>query len=178
MGNNNEACQNEELTSIESTGFGQNSKGLFIAISIIGILVNIGFLFSSIFKTKRNGKSKISSLERLLIWLTLIEIGISIIWVIQTGKFNTTKIIKENCLGCKTLGLFSVFLYFSDLVILGLSVKQFKKIILNPLDAILKPEQKIKKYLAIAFIVAGIACLLALGGELTGLSVSVILYKI
>ena len=104
MGNNNEACQNEELTSIESTGFGQNSKGLFIAISIIGILVNIGFLFSSIFKTKRNGKSKISSLERLLIWLTLIEIGISIIWVIQTGKFNTTKIIKENCLGCKTLG--------------------------------------------------------------------------
>ena len=58
MGNNNEACQNEELTSIESTGFGQNSKGLFIAISIIGILVNIVFFLVPYLKQSETENQK------------------------------------------------------------------------------------------------------------------------
>ena len=66
------------LAKEEMTGFGEGSKYIYLTLSVFGILVNIGFLFSSIFKQKKNtGKNKISSLERLRIWLTIIEIGIS-----------------------------------------------------------------------------------------------------
>lgn len=163
----------KKLAQEEITGFGENSKYIYITLSVMGILVNIGFLFSSIFKQKKNtGKNKISSLERLLIWLTIIEIGISIMWVIQTGRFNSSSVILNNCDQCRALGLVSVFLYISDWIILAFTIKQFKLIMLNPLDAILKPDQNIKKYLFIAFSTAGIACVLAWIGDLTGISVS------
>ena len=162
-----------KLDNEEMTGFGKGSKSIYITLSVLGILVNIGFLFSSVFKQKKKtGKNKISSLERLLVWLTIIEIGISIIWVIQTGRFNSNKAILNYCSQCKVLAIVTVFLYISDWVILGLTIKQFKQIMLNPLDAILKPDQNIKKYLFIAFTTAGVACVLAWFGELTGISVS------
>lgn len=162
-----------DLTNEEMTGFGKGSKYIYLTLSVLGILVNIGFLFSSVSKQKKKtGKNKISSLERLLIWLTIIEIGISIIWVVQTGRFNSNKVIKDYCSQCKVLAIISVFLYISDWVILGSTIKQFKQIMLNPLDAILKPDQNIKKYLFIAFSTAGVACVLAWFGELTGISVS------
>ena len=163
----------KELSKEEMTGFGEGSKVIYITLSVFGILVNISFLFSSIFKQKKNtGKNKISSLERLLIWLTIIEIGISIMWVIQTGKFNSSNYIKSHCGQCRALALVSVFLYISDWIILAYTIKQFKMIMLNPLDAILKPDQNIKKYLFIAFTTAGVSSILAWLGDLTGISVS------
>lgn len=161
------------LAKEEMTGFGEGSKYIYLTLSVFGILVNIGFLFSSIFKQKKNtGKNKISSLERLRIWLTIIEIGISTMWVIQAGKFNSTNYIQAHCGQCRALALVSVFLYISDWIILAYTIKQFKMIMLNPLDAILKPDQNIKKYLFIAFTTAGIASILAWVGDLTGISVS------
>lgn len=167
------SCQ-MKLIDTEMIGFGKGSIGIYIAISALGILVNIGFLTSSILKIRRgNGKTKISSLEKLLIFLSLIEIGISIVWVIQTTTFVNNVIIKTKCSQCKILGLVSIFLYISDWVILGLTIKQFKQIMLNPLDAILKPDKNIREYLIIGFILAGFATLLAWYGDLTGISVSI-----
>lgn len=162
-----------DLKDIEMTGFGKGSILIYNTISILGILVNIGFLISSILKIRRgNGKTKISSLEKLLIFLSVIEIGISCIWVIQTTIFQNNKIIEEKCSQCKILGLVSIFLYISDWAILGLTIKQFKQIMLNPLDAILKPDKNIKKFLVIGFIMAGLSTFLAWYGDLTGISVS------
>lgn len=163
-----------QLKNTEMTGFGRGSINIYITISVLGILVNIGFLISSILKLRRgNGKTKISSLEKLLIFLSVIEIGISCTWVIQTTTFDNNIIIKQKCPQCKILGLVSIFLYISDWVILGLTIKQFKQIMLNPLDAILKPDKNIKKFLVTGFILAGLSTFLAWYGDLTGISVSI-----
>ena len=42
-----------KLDNEEMTGFGKGSKSIYITLSVLGILVNIGFLFSSVFKQKK-----------------------------------------------------------------------------------------------------------------------------
>ena len=76
-------------------------------------------------------------------WLSGIEIFISIIWLIQTISFYSNLTILNNCTNCRILSHITIFLYIADWVILGLTIKQFKKIMLNPLDAILKPDKNI-----------------------------------
>lgn len=165
-----------ELANEETTGFGKGSINIYRVISVLGILVNIGFLISSFIKVnKGKGKNKISSLEKLLMWLSGIEIFISIIWLIQTISFYSNLTILNNCTNCRILSHITIFLYIADWVILGLTIKQFKKIMLNPLDAILKPDKNIIYYLISAFVLASFATFLVWVGKLTGISVRILL---
>ena len=48
-----------KLDNEEMTGFGKGSKSIYITLSVLGILVNIGFLFSCVFKRKKKTGKKV-----------------------------------------------------------------------------------------------------------------------
>lgn len=152
-------------------GFGKGSIEIYITLCVLGVILNISFLISSFYKKlqKIKKQKKISSLEKLMMVLSCIEICISVIWFSNSVAYQSPKIIKEKCGGCKVLGVFTLFFYILDWIVLTMAINQFKQIILNPIDAM--PNKKIMRYLICAFLIAIVTSLIAHFTEIVGLSV-------
>ena len=156
---------------IDKMGFGKGSIEIYITLCVLGILLNIAYLISSFYKKlqKIKKQKKISSLEKLMMVLSVIEICISIIWFANSIAFQTPIIIKKNCSECLVLGEFTIFFYILEWIVISMAINQFKQIILNPLDAM--PNKKIVRYLVCAFLIAIVISVIAYFTEIVGLSV-------
>jgi hypothetical protein len=85
-----------------------------------------------------------SSLEKLLLPLSIIESAISILWILSCTLFGTENKIDENELGCKILGAFQTFCYIFDWLLVYFIFSHLKNMIFNPLNYILKSKKKLE----------------------------------
>ena len=98
----------------KNIGFSPSGWELTITIpSFLSFLINIIFIIYYIIKLliqkKKKEKTKMSSIETLLLFLSLIEGSISFLWFYNGIKYpNESKIIDESTkdcnLGCKIIG--------------------------------------------------------------------------
>ena len=167
---NNQVCTFKGITEKDHLGFYGNSQIVFILICCFGIAINIGIFLISVFKVKNSLKNKVSSLNKILLFLSLSQFVISILWTINVISFYKTESIITKCDQCKTIGRVTVFVYVFDWVITAVSFRQLKRTLLNPLDAL--SGNKILKYTIFAFIIAATAVVLSSMGNLIGISVS------
>lgn len=177
MANGLEYNENQK-NKIDIMGFGKGSIGIYITLCVLGILLNISFLVFSFYKKlqKIKKQKKISSLEKLMMVLSAVEICISVIWFSNSIAFQSPIVIKKKCEGCLVLGGFTIFFYILDWIVISMAINQFKKIILNPLDAM--PNKKIIQYLVCAFVIAIVVSIIAYFTEIVGLSVIFLYYII
>ena len=122
---------------------------LFIIIpSFLSIIMNAIFIVHFIFKLNFNKtKNKMSSLEKLLLPLSILESMISICWFLSGILFETEKQITDGMDKCKIFGLFQTFCYIFDWLLVYFALTHLKNMILNPISYILKSGTKIRKYL-------------------------------
>ena len=156
-------------------GYAQTT-GLYFVIffGVISLIVNIIFIINFIMTLKQNKKNKSSSLEKLMLILSIIECLISLCWIFTAKNFPTNYDIIDDVIGknlkeriinsrCCNLGFFTTFLYNFDWLLLSFVILHIKDIILNPVESVLKSDKTIKKYFLSCLIFGlfiGIICYL------------------
>ena len=122
---------------------------VLIAISLLGIAINLLFFIISIRKiiiSNRKKNVKISSIEKILCAISIIETCISICWLLNSFVISNMRKLKEKCDWCAFIGLFEIFFYIFDWMILVATLIQIKNILIKPLE-LLKTEKLIGKYI-------------------------------
>lgn len=134
------------------TNIAYSPNRLYILIpSFLSIFMNCIFIFHYVFKLLSNKKeNKMTSLEKLLLPLSILESIISLFWFISGEIFQSDKEIQDNFTSCKIYGTVQIFCYIFDWVLTYLTITHLKNMILNPLNYILKSGKKIIKYLIIS----------------------------
>ena len=131
-------------------GFGNNVQNSFMIIfSFLGIFINLYFFFISIkriIKNKKSQKVNISSIEKILCVISIIETCISICWLINSFFMGETQKAEQHCNACRAIGTIELFLYLFDWMILSSTLFQIKKVLTDPLET-LKTEKNIYRYI-------------------------------
>ena len=147
---------------------GSVGKIFLIIISILGIFINSVFsidYLKKIIKTKNKDNAGVSSVEKILCVIAIVETLISVFWLINNIFMNDSKADD----GCKTIAYFEIFLYLFDWSILSTSLYQIKLILLNPQE-ILDSGKRVFKYIIGCAIISLADLGVALGGNLGGRS--------
>jgi len=128
------------------------NNNLYIIIpSFLSIIMNVIFIVNFILIIYLNkGKNKMSSLEKLLLPLSILESLISIFWFLSGKYFGTKEEIYNKKEKCKIFATFQTFCYIFDWLLVHFTLSHLKNMILNPLNYILKSKKKIIYYLLIS----------------------------
>ena len=115
------------------------SKLYIIIPSIINVTLNVLYLIMDIIKIiKKKMNNKVTSLDKYLFPLSIVELFISIFWWINSylpsNKSNHT---------CEVIGSFQTFFYIFELILIYNIISHLKHLILNPLKYIMKAKKKI-----------------------------------
>ena len=145
-------------------GYSEKSA-LYITIpSFSSIIMNFIFILYYSFKkclSKYKYKSKLSSLEKILLTLTILECLISLCWFLSGVLFETEKEIYEKKNKCEVLGAFQTFFYIFDWILSNKAVSHLKNMLFNPINYILKSNKKLRFYLlksGLAALVLSLLC--------------------
>ena len=119
-------------------GFGDSTQNIFMIIfSFLGIFINLYFFVISIrriINSKKLEKVNVSSIDKILCVISIVETCISICWLINLFAMETTKEEEDHCDTCRTIGTIELFLYLFDLMILSSILFQIKKMLIHPLE--------------------------------------------
>jgi len=162
-------CFNLKSTeSEEYLGYaGYIGKIFLIFISLLGILINLSFsveYLKNIISIKNRDNAGISTVEKILCWIAIVETFISIFWLVNNFMVGEKT---ENA--CKIIAYFVIFLYLFDWLILSTSLYQIKIILLNP-QQILESGKRVFKYIIICLIVSVASFALAIPAQIGGRS--------
>ena len=152
-------------------GYTENFYGILtlIIISILGIILNIIFLFLNCLKRKKRKRHK-ALMRRIFLIFPFTDIFTSIYWLVSVIQFSDLERIKQNITLCSVNSLFYIFLITFQFILINILLYHFRKINKNPLDAIYKQNTKLILYLIICFILGFIVSLLAERFQLIGIS--------
>ena len=120
------------------------NNNLYIIIpSFLSIIMNVIFIVNFILIIYLNkGKNKMSSLEKLLLPLSILESLISIFWFLSGKYFGSKEEIDNKKEECKIFAAFQTFCYIFDWLLVHFTLSHLKNMILNPLNYILKSKKK------------------------------------
>ncbi len=126
-------------------------NGFMIAISVIGIFIN---LFFCVYYYKRIFKAEgsVSTIERTLCWVATIETLISFCWLLNNAFMQNTNKIKEKCGFCKGIAHIEIFLYLFNWMILSGSLYQIRKILTDPTNILSSKKSFIRMLFVCALI--------------------------
>ena len=143
---------------------------LMILISFLGIITNLIIILNFFSKKKNN-----ASMKRLFIYSSYTEIIFCIYWIFSLIFLNNAGEIynfylKHNiiCYFVSSIFLFAIIFNFTFENIL---LYHFNSINENPINAILKPNKNIVKYLIVSILTSIIICIIADYYKIFGISV-------
>ena len=115
------------------------SKLYIVIPSFINITLNVLYLIMDIIKIiNRKINNRVTSLDKYLFPLSIVELFISLFWLINsylsTNKSRHT---------CEVIGSFHTFFYIFELILIYNIISHLKHLILNPLKYIMKSKKKI-----------------------------------
>ena len=168
-----------DVNSFAGYSLGYSKSSTFLkSFCISGLILNLGLAsFTTYHLIKKRKRSKSSSLDQILDILSIIEVVISFLWLINVNSFFkldtfTYGELDTKCSKCKQIAGGFVLFYVFDWSLVALSVRQLKTIIVNPLDAILKPKFQLLKYFITFFIILCVSLLIYFLFDIHGISVS------
>ena len=123
-----------------------------LALSILGFVINIIFLIFQhlrIRQKKKNNKRKIS-MRKLFQMLPLFDCVTSIYWIISSLYFVKARDIQNNKNFCSCLSIFYLVCFTFQFVMINCLLIHFRKINLNPMQGILRPNRNVLVYIIIS----------------------------
>ena len=171
MFNFNEDDSSDSISEDAYVGYAGEVGNIFmIIISVLGIIINSVFSFEyskNIISIKNKNNAGISTVEKILSMIAIVETFISIFWLINNA-FGITS-VTDATTGCQVVAYFEIFLNLFDWLILSTSLYQIKIILLNPQE-ILESGKRVYKYIIGCLIASMISVGLSLAAELGGKS--------
>ena len=124
------------------------------SLSIIGFTLNFIFLIFQFLRIKRKKKKNIrkNSMRQLFQILPLFDCITSIYWIISSFIFVQAKDIKKNIDFCSGLAFLYIVCFTFQFVMINCILIHFRKINLNPMDGILKPNKNVIIYVIISLV--------------------------
>ena len=137
----------------EAIGRAPNRVPILILI-FLNMLLNLFFIILDMIKIcLKKSKSKMSSLEKFLNPLSLMELIISIFWCVSAFlPFN--EINDDDSTVCKVIGFFQILFYEFEFVLIHKIVSHLKHLIINPLNYILKSKKELIKSLLLCSVIS------------------------
>ena len=190
MGNNlnNYKCIHNE-TSIDNTtetnetidvypecdiliGYSENGyvPSIFLILSAIGLILNLCLIIDFFRKKPQNSSRKQSSMKKLFTVLPVLDCITCVYWILSSSIFWKAEVIKDHeniCFGLSILYL-SVFTF--EFIFINFILIHFRKISLNPIEGILKPEKNILIYFIISIVFTAIVLALSIIFQIMGRS--------
>ena len=143
---------------------------IFLACAIIGLILNIA-LFINFYRKKNNNNSrKQSSMKKLFAVLPVLDGLTCIYWIISCSLFYKAERIREHDIICESISLLYLTVFTFEFIFINFLLIHFRKISLNPIEGILKPEKNIITYFLISIIFTLITLALSLFKNIIGRS--------
>ena len=147
----------------EIIGYAPNKFYILIP-NLINILLNVIYIILDIMKfMKKKEKNKVTSLDKYLFPLSIIEIFLSIIWSINS---SLPEILGTN--KCVILGSFQTFFYVFEFLLIYRIISHLKHLILNPLKYIMKSKRQVIITLIINTIISLLITIICYANNLLG----------
>ena len=129
---------------------------LFLAISALGFICSIILLFNICIKRKKHTKNfKKGSMRKLFQILPILDLIISIYWLLSNIFFNTAGKIYNFRGYCSIMSLTYLSITTFYFCFMCLLLKHFRKIHTNPIEGIIKTKINIITYLIISIVTGG-----------------------
>ncbi len=161
--NNNE---NKTLISCDiliGHSYDENVPAVFLVSAIIGLILNI-VLFIDFYRKKNNNNSrKQSSMKKLFAVLPVLDGITCIYWIISCSFFYKAERIRDYEGLCVSISIMYLTVFTFEFIFINFLLIHFRKISLNPIEGILKPEKNIITY----FLISIVFTLLTLGASLS-----------
>ena len=156
-------CQDEPIYSV---GFAKKIFGLFITFNILGIGSNLFIVIQKLFFKQKTE----SNLRRFITSISIVELLISVTWLINIFYFTNTQIIYKQCSVCKIYAIAPTFLYLFCWLLLLVANKNLKKLVSSAL--IVNNKKSFVISIGVCFVISGALSVIFYFSRLTGLSVS------
>ena len=188
MGNNhsNYYCINDTEKSLYSNnntndtypdceiiiGYSENGyvPAVFLVLSVTGLILNL-YLIIDYFRKKSGGSSrKQSSMKKLFNVLPVLDSITCVYWILSSSIFWKAEVIKNHINVCLCFSILYISVFTFEFIFINFILIHFRKISLNPIEGILKPEKNILIYFIISVAFTVIVLALSLIFEIMGRS--------
>ena len=123
----------------------------FLILSTAGLVLNLIIIIRDcIQKRNVNGSRKESSMKQLFAIIPVLDGLTSIYWMISSTVFATAELIERFAGFCHVTAMIYLAIFTFEFVLINFILTHFRKISLNPIEGILKPERHIYTYLFIS----------------------------
>ena len=150
----------------EIIGYAPNKYYILIPI-LLNIFINLIFVFLDFKKILNKNKNKLKSLDKFLFPLSILEILIFLIWCCS-GFLQV--VVHDDSTGCRILGMFQIFFYVNELLLIHGIISHLKHLIMNPLNYILKSNKQLCKSLIKSLLTSLIIAIVCFIMRITGKS--------
>ena len=148
----------------------ENIPAIFLVISVIGFILNLLLIIDYYRRRNNNSSRKQSSMKKLFTVLPVLECITCIYWILSCSIFWKAKVMEEHHTICSLLSIFYLCTFTFEFIFINFILIHFRKISLNPIEGILKPEKNIIIYFIISIVFTLIVLILSLSLRVIGRS--------
>ena len=161
-------CQNyteipeEELKSFNTSyvdcnaiiGYSMNPSVpiVFLICSAIGLILNLILIIDFIRQRNNNKSRKQSSMKKLFVVLPILDSITCIYWILSSAIFWRADKFHDHVSFSVFLSLLYLFVFTFEFIFINFILIHFRKISLNPIEGILKPDKNIIMYFIISIL--------------------------
>ena len=123
----------------------------FLLLASGGFILNLIIIIRN-FTQKRNanGSRKESSMKRLFAIIPFLDCLTSVYWIISSIIFKSANLIEIHAPYCLILSILYLSIFTFEFIFINFVLIHFRKISLNPIEGILKPERHIAFYILVS----------------------------
>lgn len=147
-----------------------NVPAIFLVLSVIGLILNLYLIFDYFRKRSQNSSRKQSSMKKLFTVLPVLDCITCIYWILSSSYFWKAEVIKDHTSLCFCLSILNISVFTFEFIFINFILIHFRKISLNPIEGILKPEKNILIYFIISIVFTAIVLTLSLFFQIMGRS--------
>ena len=153
-------------------GYSYNSSvpAIFLVLSIAGLILNLILIINYFRQSNSNSSRKQSSMKKLFLVLPILDSITCLYWIFSSSFFWHAKRIEDNIEICSALSIIYLSVFTFEFVFINFILIHFRKISLNPIEGILKPDKNIIFYFIFSILFTAIIVLICLAMGVIGRS--------
>ena len=153
-------------------GYSENGyvPAVFLILSVIGLILNLYLIIDYFRKKSQNSSRKQSSMKKLFNVLPVLDCITCLYWILSSSIFWKAEVIKNHENICFSLSILYISVFTFEFIFINFILIHFRKISLNPIEGILKPEKNILIYFIISIVFTAIVLALSIIFQIMGRS--------
>ena len=125
---------------------------IFLISAVIGLILNAILIIDFIRKRNNNNSRKQSSMKKLFVVLPILDSITCLYWILSSAIFWRADKFEKYYMISIILSLLYLFVFTFEFIFINFILIHFRKISLNPIEGILKPDKNIVIYFIISVL--------------------------